>query len=149
MSEWGQSLTLTKNVNKTSPTILSPNSAYRPHRRHLAALYPEMLYCLHDLCLNAIISRPPSHTMSVPSLLSPPSTPDALLTQIPKHQPQWSQQVTSPGYHSAHSNVSSARRGRKLQLLAFNDHVRSVSTVDVVSFPGDSWLLSRRSDNPS
>ena len=94
------------------------------------------------LCLTAIISRPSSHTMSVPSLSSLPSTTDEHLTEILKHRLQWSQRLTPTAYHSAHSNVSSARCGQ-LQLLNFNDHVRSASTVDAVSFPGGSWLLSR------
>jgi len=146
MSEWSQSLTLIQNVDKTSQTLLPPKSTYRPHRRHLTALCP----------LGAILSarpsaslelspdlRPPSHAMSVRSLSSLPSTTDKLLTEIPKHRRQWSQRFTPTAYHSTHSNVSSARCGRQLQLLTFNDHVCSASTVDVVSFPGGYWLLSR------
>ena len=111
---------------------------------------PEVSYCLCDPLPHCnYLQTSVSRDLSVPSLSSPPSTPDALVTEIPKHRRQWSQRFTPSAYRSAYTNVSSARCDRQLQQLTFNDHVRWASTVDVVSFPGGSWLLSRMSDNTS
>ena len=97
------------------------------------------------LCLTAFNSRPPSHTICL-FLHS---------RHLRPHLTHFSPKFLNIGVNdlSGSHHQSTARTFKRLLRSLWSSTttvtLQRPRTVDMVSFPGGSWLLSRQSDNPS